>query len=404
VSGPLGVFFAGALGDVATTAVAGAAAISRGIARPTGLTTALADFAGADLAPLGEIAFGGCDVRAGDLAANARALEAAGVLPPGLAEAVRGRLDEATARIGPGLLTGASEAVARMAAPERTRTLAPRAAIGAAREALERFRDQTRAERLVFVHLTSVEPRSEAAESLADEEALERFLDEAGERCPASLAYAVAAQDAGAAYINFTPCCGASPPAMRARAERLGLPHAGRDGKTGETLLKSVLAPLFAARNLEVLSWAGFNILGNRDGAVLSDARAREAKLRSKGSVLRSILGERLGTEHVGIEYVPSIGDWKTAWDHIHFEGFLGTRMTLELTWRASDSALAAPLVLDLARLADRAARAGMKGLVPGLACFFKDPLGTDEARFSAQLEMLARLAASFRSDGRGGL
>lgn len=396
----VGVFIAGALGDVATTVVAGAAAIARGLAPPTGLATALSDFAGARLAALADLVFGGCDIREGNLRETASALERGQVLPAGLAAAVRDALDDASARIAPGILLGASPAVEAMAAGGRAaaRRLSPREAVAAAREAILSFRERAAAERLVVVHLASVEPRNEEAERLPDERVLERFLDAAGERCPASLVYALAAQDAGAAYVNFTPCCGASAPALRARAERLGLVHAGRDGKTGETLLKSVLAPLFHARNLRVLSWAGYNILGNRDGAALADPAAKDAKLRTKGSVLRAILGDGLGTEHVDIEYVPSIGDWKTAWDHVHFEGFLGCRMSLELTWRGCDSALAAPLVLDLIRLVDRAACTGRRGLLPELAAFFKDPLGTGEARFSAQLEMLKAFAASLRA------
>jgi myo-inositol-1-phosphate synthase len=396
-SSPIGVFIAGALGDVATCAIAGAAAIARGLAPPAGLATALPEACRAGLAPLDALVFGGCDVRAGDLRANARALEAAHVLPPGLAREVGDALDAASGRIGPGILLGASPAIEALSDPARALRLSPREAVAAAREAIERFRHSSGAARIVFVHLASVEPRNPIAEALPDEDALARFLDDAGADCPASLAYAIAALDAGAAYVNFTPSCGAAPPALCARAERLGLAIAGRDGKTGETLLKSVLAPLFEARNFRVLSWAGFNILGNRDGRVLDDPRAKEAKLRSKGSALRAILGERLGTEHVGIEYVPSIGDWKTAWDHVHFEGFLGARMALEITWRGSDSALAAPLVLDLVRLAERAQRAGLCGPQPGLAMFFKDPIGCEEQRFFEQVRMframLERLA-----------
>ena len=104
-------------------------------------------------------------------------------------------------------------------------------------------------------------------------------------------------------------------------------------------------------------------------------------------------MGDRLGTSLTRIDYVPSLGDWKTAWDHVHFEGFLGTRMTLEFTWRGADSALAAPLVLDLVRLLDLAKRRELSGLVEGLACFFKTPLGTEVYGFPEQLVMLSALA-----------
>ena len=124
-----------------------------------------------------------------------------------------------------------------------------------------------------------------------------------------------------------------------------GTCHAGQDGKTGETLLKSVLAPMFAARNLEVLSWVGHNIFGNLDGLVLDDPANKAAKIKSKDQLVGSILGYEPQTL-VSIEYIRSLGDWKTAWDHIHFRGFLGTPMTLQFTWQGCDSLLAAPLVL----------------------------------------------------------
>ena len=167
------------------------------------------------------------------------------------------------------------------------------------------------------------------------------------------------------------------------------MPHCGNDGKTGETLLKTVLAPMFAARALRVLSWQGYNMLGNRDGAVLSDPLHRRSKLASKDEALRSILPDPELHTHVGIDYVPSLQDWKTAWDFVHFEGFLGVRMSLQLTWSGSDSALAAPLVLDLARLADLSAERGERGVMEHTACYFKSPLSRGSHAFHEQVERL---------------
>ena len=150
---------------------------------------------------------------------------------------------------------------------------------------------------------------------------------------------------------------------------------AGRDGKTGETLVKAALAPMFAARNLRVRSWFGQNILGNSDGRTLAEPTARASKQRSKGALLPAILGYQPDA-HVGIDYVPSLGDWKVAWDHIAFDGFLGTRMSLQLSWQGADSILAAPLVIDLARLVDLALRRREAGVLPYLAAFFKDIQG----------------------------
>jgi myo-inositol-1-phosphate synthase len=158
-----------------------------------------------------------------------------------------------------------------------------------------------------------------------------------------------------------------------------------------------VLAPLFVARNLRVLAWQGYNMLGNRDGEVLADPLHRESKLRSKGDVLPSILGPDPGGAevhtHVGIDYVPSLRDWKTAWDFVHFEGFLGARMSLQFTWQGSDSALAAPLVIDLARLADHSAARGESGEMAHVASFFKAPLTEGSHDFHRQFQLLLEYA-----------
>ena len=211
---------------------------------------------------------------------------------------------------------------------------------------------------------------------------LDKLLDKP-QRCPlpASSLYAIAALDLGCSYINFTPSLGATPPAIGELAVERGTRHTGYDGKTGETLLKSVLAPMFANRNLEVMSWVGHNIFGNMDGKVLDDPVNKKSKVTSKDRLLGEILGYTPQTL-VTIEYIRSLGDWKTAWDHIHFRGFLGTPMTFQFIWQGCDSLLAAPLVLDLVRFTERAWRRGDVGVLSFLASFFKSPLGTTEHDF----------------------
>jgi myo-inositol-1-phosphate synthase len=147
-----------------------------------------------------------------------------------------------------------------------------------------------------------------------------------------------------------------------------------------------------------VLSWAGYNILGNRDGQVLSDPAVKRAKMATKDSVIAPILGYRPDTR-VSIEFVPSLHDWKVAWDHIHFRGFLGTRMSLQFTWQGCDSILAAPLVIDLARLADYHASAGRGGVMAHLACFFKSPMDVAERSLPAQIDLLRRYVTNERSE-----
>jgi myo-inositol-1-phosphate synthase len=202
--------------------------------------------------------------------------------------------------------------------------------------------------------------------------------------------YALAAMEAQCAFINFTPSPGIDVPAIRERADQLGLPYMGRDGKTGETLVKAILAPMFAMRNLSVLSWVGQNILGNRDGAVLRDPRTRQSKIKSKDKIVSRIVGGH-PTTLVSIDYVPSLDDWKVAWDFIHFEGFLGTKMSMQFTWCGSDSILAAPLVIDLARLAALAHARGEAGPLRHLAFFFKDPMDVDEHDLVSQWQRLLK-------------
>jgi myo-inositol-1-phosphate synthase len=155
---------------------------------------------------------------------------------------------------------------------------------------------------------------------------------------------------------------------------------------------------MFACRNLEILSWVGHNIFGNMDGLVLDDPENKRSKVASKDRLLGQILGYDPQT-HVSIEYIRSLGDWKTAWDHVHFRGFLGTPMILQFTWQGCDSLLAAPLVLDLIRFTERAARRGERGLLTFLASFFKSPLGVKENDFVRQFQMLERWAEEVRQE-----
>jgi len=218
---------------------------------------------------------------------------------------------------------------------------------------------------------------------------LQRELTKKGARAlPTSSIYALAAIETGCPYINFTPSTGVNIPAIRKRAEELGVPYMGSDGKTGETLLKSVLAPMFAMRNLRVLSWFGQNILGNRDGHTLRDPATRTAKLKSKDKTVTSIIDGAPMTR-TSIDFVPSLHDWKVAWDFIHFRGFLNTKMSMQFTWHGSDSALAAPLVIDLARLAAHFAKTGVGGPMRHLACFFKDPIDVGDHNLFAQWRLM---------------
>jgi len=386
----IGAWLVGAYGNVAAVTMTGAAALKRGLAAPTGLVTEREPFRALDLCAPGDLVFGGHDIRDGNPYAAAREFaRRTGAVPTDLVEAVREDLDSWGANMRRGTVLHAGPAIQPLASEEvRRAPLRGRALMDDLAKDLREFQRRHRLDRVVVVHLGSAEPESEGLDVLKTLRSLERRL-ERGQPVPPSVLYAWAALEAGCAYVNFTSSAGTTVPALASLARARNLPHMGRDAKTGETLMKSALAPLFRARNLHVLSWEGHNLLGNLDGAVLQDPGHRAAKLANKDATLKAILGQQDLHSRVRIDYVPSLDDWKTAWDFIHFQGFLGTKMSLQFTWQGCDSALAAPLVLDLIRLAELAMRRGERGLMKHCAIFFKAPQGVAEHALEAQDNLL---------------
>jgi myo-inositol-1-phosphate synthase len=392
----VGAWLVGAKGGVATTMMTGLAALRHGAISPVGLVTATPPFAGLDLVELDSIVVGGHDIRSGPLDGEARRMwTQSRAIPPELIDLASGFLAATEPRLRPGILVGAGDRIRSLADAAAVAAVdSPRAAVDRIRRDIESFAAADGLDHVVVVNLASTEPPPERPIP-PDFLELDPLLDDAA-TCPlpASSLYFLGAAAAGASYVNFTPSAGSTPACLQQLAIDRGIVHAGSDGKTGETLLKSVLAPLFADRNLEVMSWVGHNIFGNLDGKVLDDPRNKAAKVKSKDHLLSAILGYPPQT-HVSIEYIASLGDWKTAWDHVHFRGFLGTPMTLQFTWQGCDSILAAPLVLDLIRLVERAHRDGDRGALTWLACFFKSPLGVSEQAFAPQVELLRSWVAS---------
>ncbi|MFI8932970.1 inositol-3-phosphate synthase [Streptomyces sp. NPDC053474] len=427
---PTGVWLIGARGSVATTAVAGCAAISAGLHPPTGMVTETPPFARAGLPALSSLVFGGHDTVECPLPKRAEQLAAQGVLPHGLPTAIRAELVAADAEIRTGgplpgdtrtdeeLITaftseisdflhrhGLTRAVViNVASTEPTRLAAtpgPAGATGAAGAAGD-------SGPLGMAGSAGAPRPAEARGAVGSAEVtgdagpteLHRGAGSPpGRRLPASSLYATAALRAGCPYVNFTPSIGLHHPALADLATSSGLPYAGRDGKTGQTLLRSVLGPMFAQRALAVRAWSGTNLLGGGDGAALADPDAAAAKNAGKERVLADTLGA-VPQGAVHIDDVPALGDWKTAWDHIAFDGFLGTRMILQTTWQGCDSALAAPLILDLARLLSAAHTHGLTGPRPELAFYFKDPDPGAPAALGDQYAALTAFAA--RLQGRG--
>ena len=387
----IGLWLIGAKGGVATTVMTGLTALARGLIEPIGLITETEAFHSLNLIDWSDVVIGGHDIRNASLLDEARRMwTVSRAVPPGVLEAVGPDLIDIDTRLRPGTVLASGTSIQAIASlPESKSAKTPRSIIDQIRTDILDFAETNDVERVVVVNLASTEPPwSLPIPDTFDE--ISSLLKNASESSPlpTSSLYAIAAFEADAAYINFTPSTGATPQALNNLAKQRGLPHAGCDGKTGETLLKSVLAPMFRDRHLDVMSWVGHNIFGNLDGKILDDPSNKAAKVKSKDHLLANLLPSTPQTL-VSIEFIESLGDWKTAWDHIHFQGFLGTPMTMQFTWQGCDSILAAPLVIDLVRLVDRARLAGEAGSLPWLASFFKSPLDCHEQGFAAQMTML---------------
>lgn len=397
----IGLWLVGAHGGVATTVAVGLSALRQGLIKPTGLVSETPAFADLPFAGWERWVLGGHEIRqttavasAHDLARTSRAFSEQ------LVDKCRPDLEQLDSRVRPGVVRNVGNTIRKLMSPGFAREA------GSARELItllqadwDEFVAQQELEQVVVVNLASTEPPV-AKESLpTDVESLLSSLETTECPLPASSLYAIAAIERGHPFVNFTPSLGSDLPAIDELARQRGSAHVGRDGKTGETFLKSVLAPAFAARNLEVMSWVGHNIFGNLDGVVLNDPVNKATKVASKDKLLGEILGYAPQTL-VSIEYIQSLGDWKTAWDHIHFRGFLETPMMMQFTWQGCDSILAAPLVLDLARFAELAARRGASGTLDFLASFFKSPQGSPTHHFFEQFAQLQRWAAELRTNG----
>ncbi len=391
MSQSVGLWLVGARGGVATVAATGLAALQQGQMDQHGLVTGLPQFAKTDLVDWSQIVVGGHDIRSESLVNSATEFQQSSrAFGPALIDQVRDSLNAMDANIRLGCLHQCGSAIERLADQallKDQRTAIEK--IESIKQDLQEFKQRHDLKRVVVMNVASTEKPVDLQTLPDDWAAAAKNLD----AFPSSSLYAIAAFQADCPYINFTPSLGSDCPALHELANQCQLPHGGRDGKTGETLLKSALAPAFAMRNLNVMSWVGHNIFGNMDGQVLDDPENKKTKVDSKDRLLGEILGYA-PQSHISIEYIRSLGDWKTAWDHIHFQGFLGTPMIMQFTWQGCDSILAAPLVLDLFRLTERAARDGEVSQLPWLACFFKSPMGTSENNLVHQFRMLEERAA----------
>jgi myo-inositol-1-phosphate synthase len=386
--GRLGVLLPG-MGAVATTFIAGVEAIRQGLSRPIGSLTQIgtirlgkrtenrspriADFV--PLAGLEDVVFGGWDIFPDSAYEAARK---AGVLGPEHLAALKDFMSGVSpwpAVFDPAYVKKLSGTHVKKG--KNKRDLAEQVVAD-----IEAFKSKHGLSRVVMVWCGSTEVYREVSEVHQSVEALEKGLEQDHPDIPPSMVYAYAAIRSGIPYANGAPNLSADVPALLELAKRTGAPVCGKDFKTGQTLMKTILAPGFKARLLGMNGWYSTNILGNRDGEVLDDPESFKTKEVSKLGVLEHILQPKLYPELYGdishvvrINYYPPRGDNKEGWDNIDIFGWMGYPMQIKVDFLCRDSILAAPIVLDLALFLDLAGRAGMSGIQEWLSFYFKSPM-----------------------------
>jgi myo-inositol-1-phosphate synthase len=386
--GKLGVLLPG-MGAVATTFIAGVEAVRRGHARPIGSLTQMgtirlgkrtegrtpriSDFV--PLAGLDDLTFGGWDIFDENAYESAKH---AGVLDEKDLE--RGRAFLETIRPMPGVFDPGY--VKRLAG---TYVKSGKSKMDLAEQLIadiENFKKTNQLDRCVAVWCGSTEVYRQPTEVHSSLGKFEQGLAAGDENIAPSAIYAYACLKAGVPFANGAPNLTVDFPAVQELAKERRLPIAGKDFKTGQTLMKTILAPGFKARYLGLEGWYSTNILGNRDGEVLDDPESFKSKEVSKLGVLEHILQPHLYPDlykdfcHVvRINYYPPRGDNKEGWDNIDIFGWLGYKMQIKIDFLCRDSILAAPIVLDLALFLDLAQRASMHGIQEWLSFYFKSPM-----------------------------
>jgi myo-inositol-1-phosphate synthase len=387
-AGRLGVLTVG-LGAVASTLVAGAELIRHGLAEPVGSLTQMGTIrlgSGGEgrvalvrdvvpLAGIDQLVFGAWDPVAGtayDAAVKCGVLDRLAHIEP-IAGELKG--------IEPMPAAFDRNYVRRLDGPNVKPAAGKRDLAEALRADIRDFRAAHSCDRLVVIWCASTEILLEPGPAHQNVDALEAAIDANDASVPLSMLYAYAALKEGVPFINGAPNLTVDVPAMVELAHTAGVPIAGKDFKSGQTLVKTVLAPMLKARMLGLRGWYSTNILGNRDGEVLEDPGSFRTKERTKLGVLDDMLQPALypqlyGDVHhqVQINYYPPRGDDKESWDNIDIFGWLGYPMQIKVDFLARDSILAAPLALDLVLFTDLAQRAGLAGVQEWLSFYFKNP------------------------------
>ncbi|MBI2903432.1 MAG: inositol-3-phosphate synthase [Candidatus Methylomirabilis oxyfera] len=392
--GRLGVLLPG-LGAVATTLIAGVHLVNRGLAEPYGSLTQMQRmrlgkrtnprFAlikeVVPLADLKDLAFGGWDIFPENAYQTACQ---AGVLPREMLDQIKHQLES----VKPWPAAFEQAYVRNLSGNHLKRGPSKKHLADLLIEDIERFRRAEDLDREVMIWCGSTEVFLEPAPVHQTIEAFEAGLRANAPEISPCMIYAYAAITAGVPFANGSPNLAVDIPALGEYAHRHGVPIAGKDFKTGQTFLKTVVAPGLKARMLGLTGWFSTNILGNRDGEVLDDEGSFRTKEVSKGSVLDAILQPELYPDLYGqvfhkirIEYYPPRGDAKEGWDNIDIFGWLGQPMQIKINFLCRDSILAAPVVLDLALFLDLARRAGLSGIQEWLSFYFKSPMARADLR-----------------------
>lgn len=377
----LGVAVIGLGGAVGTTMVAGVELLKKGLIGSEGLPLAGID---AGLVDYQDIVFAGWDLFGEHLS---KAAEGHDVLSYKQFVAVQDELR----CIKPWPAAGNKAFLANVDGENKLSARSHRDMIGALQNNLHEFKKTC--DSVVVINLASTEKlAAEGIEIFNSIEGFEKAIDENSSAISPAMLYAYAAIAAGVPYGNFTPSASADFPALIDLAENQKVPIAGKDGKTGQTFIKTVLAPALKSRALHIDGWYSTNILGNRDGLALSNQDSLASKVKTKSSVLEDILGYDVEDHIVDIRYYRPRGDNKEAWDNIDITGFLGQPMQIKVNFLCRDSILAAPLAIEIARCLDLARSRGEIGVQEQLSVFFKLPMtkqGKPEQAFHRQEEML---------------
>jgi len=378
----LGIAIVGIGGAVATTMAAGVELLRLGLVGREGLP--LANISVAGLADYTDIIFAGWDLFPENLSTAAEEHDV-------LAHKQFVAVENALGQIQPWPAIGDAKFLSNIAGTYVVSAGTHRATIGQLRRNLADF--QQDCDSAVVINLASTEKLAGAESEVFD--SLERFeaaLDENAADVSPAMLYAYAAIAEKIPYGNFTPSLAVDVPALIEFASRNAVPIAGKDGKTGQTFIKTVLAPALKSRALKVDGWYSTNLLGNRDGLALSNEDSLAAKVKTKSSVLDDLLGYPVEDHLVDIRYYRPRGDNKEAWDNIDITGFLGAPMQIKVNFLCKDSILAAPLAIEIARCLDLAHQRGEGGIREELSVFFKLPMsksGKPEHAFHRQETIL---------------